>query len=203
PPAHGHRKPPPSAAKCRSPLPLVVGLSPARTVVPLVPGPLYFASVRPRGKGGSRLPAPPERVTCCDRDVIGSPSPEPMPSSLSALLRDAAARHPDRPAIGQQEGVTTYAELAADVERVAGHLHALGLGGQRLALLLPNLPTLPLALYGGWRAGCAVLLLNPLNSPREISEHLDDAGVDTVLTSRALADLLPPGSTALLVDDLP
>src|SRR3712207_8267129 len=49
----------------------------------------------------------------------------------------------------------------------------LGLSGRRIGLLLPNLPNFPATLYGAWRAGCGVVLLNPLNSPRETEEYLD------------------------------
>ncbi len=126
-----------------------------------------------------------------------------MVTSLSALLHESALRHPDRPAVVHDGRVTTYARLAEDAERLAGHLHALGLAGQRVALLLPNLPVFPLALYGAWRAGCPVLLLNPLNSSREIEEYLRGAGARAVLTSEALIGALPDGSRALLVDALP
>lgn len=126
-----------------------------------------------------------------------------MPASLPAVLREAALRHPDRPAVAHESGTTTYARLAADVDRLAGHLDALGLAGRRVALLLPNLPTFPLALHGAWRAGCGVLLLNPMNSPREVEEYLRGAGAAAVITTGSLRDLLPPGTPALLVDDLP
>jgi long-chain acyl-CoA synthetase len=126
-----------------------------------------------------------------------------MSASLSRLLHQAAQRHAGRPAVLHAGGTTTYAELAADVERLAGLLGDLGLAGRRVALLLPNLPTFPLALYGAWRAGCPVLMLNPLNSPREVEEFLLDAGVRDVLTAEPLRALLPDGCQALLVDALP
>lgn len=126
-----------------------------------------------------------------------------MSESLSRLFLQTAQRHSGRPAVVHPGGAATYGELARDVERFAGVLGSLGLAGRRVALLLPNLPVLPLALYGAWRAGCSVLMLNPLNSPREVEEYLRDGEVADVLTVESLRELLPRGARALLVDELP
>ncbi|MBA2244860.1 MAG: AMP-binding protein, partial [Gemmatimonadetes bacterium] len=87
-------------------------------------------------------------------------------------------------------------------ERAAARLRGLDVAGQRVGLLLPNLPALPVAIYGAMRAGASVLLLNPANSAREIREHLEDSSARTVLTSERLTAMLPAGVQILSVEEL-
>ncbi|HET7322324.1 MAG TPA: AMP-binding protein, partial [Longimicrobiaceae bacterium] len=126
-----------------------------------------------------------------------------MDRSLSQILLQAAERHPERPAVLDASGPVSLARLAARVDQVAARLTERGLTGKRLGVLLPNLPSFPLVLYGILRAGGSALLLNPMNSPRETEEFLRDAGVDAVFTTTPLVALLPKGVRALLADDLP
>jgi long-chain acyl-CoA synthetase len=126
-----------------------------------------------------------------------------MPGTLSDEFLAAAREHADRPAVLHESGSISYAELAAGVELVAGRLQELGLAGSRVGIMIPNLPVFPLLLFGAQRAGCSTLLLNPLNSRREVAEYLGTAAVSTVITAAPLAPLLPHGTTGLLVDSLP
>lgn len=62
--------------------------------------------------------------------------------------------------------VLGYAELDAFAARAAGLLHATGVrAGDRVALIAPNVPQMPIAYYGILRAGAAVVPLNPLLTP--------------------------------------
>ena len=61
------------------------------------------------------------------------------PLTLGRMLDEAAARHPDMPAIVFKGARTTYAELAARAEAFARGLLALGLGpGDHVVLWMPN-----------------------------------------------------------------
>lgn len=126
-----------------------------------------------------------------------------MSRTLPDLLADAARRAPSAVALRHGEASVTYRDLAGAVDRLAGVIHALGLGGRRIGILLPNVAAFPLAWFAVHRAGCSALLLNPLNSPREVREYCADAGVTDLLTAEALLPLLPAGARALLVDGLP
>lgn len=126
-----------------------------------------------------------------------------MPETLSEIFLDSARRHADRPAVLHAGGAVTFAELAAGVELLAGRIQELGLAGARVGVMLPNVPLFPLAFYAAQRAGCSTLLLNPLNSAREVAEYLSAATVSTVITAEPLRHLLPRATTALLVDHLP
>lgn len=125
-----------------------------------------------------------------------------MHNTLSELFSESAQANDHRPAI-LHDGKTTYGELAAAVDLLAGRLQELGLAGQRLGILIPNTAAFPLAFHAAQRAGCSALLLNTANSRREVAEQLAAAAVSTVVASEALAPLLPHGTRALLADRLP
>ncbi|HET8656126.1 MAG TPA: AMP-binding protein [Longimicrobiaceae bacterium] len=125
-----------------------------------------------------------------------------MELSLPQLLTDTARRRPQRTAVLQDDSAVSFAGLAHDVDRLAGRLAERGVRG-RVGVLLPNIGSFPLVLYGILRAGGSALLLNPMNSPREVEEQLRDAGVESVFTTEPLTALLPRGARALLAGGLP
>ncbi|MEU6845453.1 long-chain fatty acid--CoA ligase [Streptomyces sp. NPDC046716] len=99
-----------------------------------------------------------------------------MPNIAENLSRTARL-HPDRPALRFGDVVTTYAELDEAVSRVARVLRADGLvPGDRVALMLPNVPAFVSLYYGVLRAGGVVVPMNPLLKEREIRHCLTDSG---------------------------
>ena len=70
----------------------------------------------------------------------------------------------------------TYAELEAATRRVAGLLRAHGVeAGDRVAIMLPNVPEFASAYYGALRLGAIVLPMNVLNKQREVAFVLREA----------------------------
>lgn len=126
-----------------------------------------------------------------------------MSLSLSDLLFDRAARTPDIPAILTPEEEISFGQLATEAAALAHLLTAEGLGEKPITLLLPNIPRFATVLHGVLGAGGSVVMCNPLNSPREVQEQLEDAGSAAVITTAALHPLLPAGTPTLLVDALP
>lgn len=126
-----------------------------------------------------------------------------MAAVLPDLLRESAARFAERAALAAGGATESYAALDARAHRIAGALQARGLAGARVGLLLPNDVGFPAALFGLLRAGARAVMLNPQYSPREVAEAMADAGASTVLTTAPLLPLLPPGTRALLLDELP
>ena len=53
--------------------------------------------------------------------------------------------------------------------------------GDRIAVMLPNIPAFPLAMLGIVRAGAAQVNVNPLYTPRELEHQLNDAGVEIIV----------------------
>ena len=106
-----------------------------------------------------------------------------MTANLADLLDAAAAAHAARPALVHEGVRTSYAELAALAAQFAGLLRAHGVGlGDRVALLLPNVPAYPAAYYGALRLGAIVVPLNPLLKTAEIEQRLAHSGACALLT---------------------
>src|SRR5262249_34297176 len=100
-----------------------------------------------------------------------------MPNNLAHLLTDTAARHADRPAFKLDDAVLSYATLDEGAARVAGLLKDRGLQpGDRVGVMLPNVPSFGVVYYGVLRAGGVVVPMNVLLKAREVGFYLSDPG---------------------------
>ncbi|MEU5281746.1 long-chain-fatty-acid--CoA ligase [Streptomyces asoensis] len=98
-------------------------------------------------------------------------------ANLAQYLVETAQRQPGRPALRLGEQVTSYAELDERSARAAALLRAQGVRpGDRVALMLPNVPEFVVLYYGVLRAGGIVVPMNPLLKTRETAYHLEDSG---------------------------
>jgi long-chain acyl-CoA synthetase len=98
-------------------------------------------------------------------------------ANLAEFLVETAGRQPERPALRFGGTVVSYAELAEASARAAALLRAEGVRpGDRVALMLPNVPEFVVLYYGVLRAGAIVVPLNPLLKARETAYHLSDSG---------------------------
>ena len=104
-------------------------------------------------------------------------------ASLAALVRAAARRTPDAPAVVSGDQRLTWAELDSAVDRAAAGYAALGLApGERVAVQLPNgLPWLRAAL-GALRAGLVVVPVNTAYTDPELEYVLGDSGAVLLVT---------------------
>jgi long-chain acyl-CoA synthetase len=109
-------------------------------------------------------------------------------ASLTSVLRQAAADHADRPAVRMDAEVLTYADLWDAAARVAGLLATLGVEpGDRVGIMLPNVPAFPIAYYGTLAAGGVVVPMNPLLKSREVAYYLGDSGAKVLFAWHAAA----------------
>ncbi|GAA5159607.1 long-chain-fatty-acid--CoA ligase [Ornithinimicrobium tianjinense] len=100
-----------------------------------------------------------------------------MNANLAVNVDATATTHPDRPAIILDDLVVTYGDLVASVRQLAGWLRDQGVGpGDRVAIMLPNLPAFPVLYFAALRLGAVVVPMNPLFRRREISYYLQDSG---------------------------
>jgi long-chain acyl-CoA synthetase len=98
-------------------------------------------------------------------------------ANLGSVLEQAAASQPDRPAIRMDQMVLTYARLHDAAARVTALLYAAGVGpGDRVGLMVPNIPAFPIVFYGALGAGAIVVPMNPLLKGREVAYYLSDSG---------------------------
>ncbi|CAA9351436.1 MAG: Long-chain-fatty-acid--CoA ligase [uncultured Frankineae bacterium] len=116
-----------------------------------------------------------------------------MVGNLAELVRAAARRSPDRPALKTGSGATSWGELDAQVDAAAAALRGLGLApGDRVALSLDNTPDFPVAYFGVLRAGLVAVPLNPGATAQELRWTLGDSGARAVVVRPAGRDLLAP-----------
>ncbi|GAB3661460.1 non-ribosomal peptide synthetase [Actinocorallia lasiicapitis] len=108
---------------------------------------------------------------------------------MHALFERQAALTPDRVALADDG--TTFGELDARADRIAGALRALGVrAGDRVAVRMGRGPALPAALLGVLKAGGAYVPIDPGYPPERIAFLLADCGAKTVLTEESVAELL-------------
>src|SRR6476646_9395340 len=105
-----------------------------------------------------------------------------MGLNLASILTESAERHPSAPAIRLGETELTYAGLDDLSARLAALLRTKGFeAGDRVGVMLPNVPEFPVAYYGVLRAGGVVVPMNVLLKRREISFYLEDSGAKLLL----------------------
>lgn len=102
-------------------------------------------------------------------------------TNLAANLVTTASEHGDRPAVRLDDHVLTYSDLLAGAAAVAGMLKERGVNpGDRVGLVLPNVPAFPILFYGSLLAGATVVPMNPLLKAREVQYYLEDSGMSLV-----------------------
>ncbi len=88
-------------------------------------------------------------------------------------------------------GSLTYGELWQEVNRFAAALHRLGVKqGDRVAVMLPNMPQYVVAFFGALRAGAIVVNTNPTYTARELEHQLNDSGAETIVLLSSLYERL-------------
>src|SRR4051794_22134788 len=96
-----------------------------------------------------------------------------MPTSLAQHLTETGKVHADRPALKLDDMVVNYAVLNEGATRIAGLLKAKGVGaGDRVGIMLPNVPYFAVVYYGVLRAGGVVVPMNVLLKGREVAFYL-------------------------------
>src|SRR5207244_4003789 len=93
--------------------------------------------------------------------------------NLSLPIIEIGRRHPHRPALRQDDTVISYGDLDEITGRLARLIVNRGLlPGDRIGLMLPNVPEWPLIYYAILRAGAVVVPMNPLLTRREVQYYL-------------------------------
>lgn len=110
--------------------------------------------------------------------------------ALHRFLSGAARRFPNRPAIYYYGARLTYAQLNRLADRCANALRALGVDkGDRVMLLLPNLPQTVIAYYGALKAGAVVVFISPVAEEAEVVRQVRDSGATVLITLTRFSEL--------------
>jgi long-chain acyl-CoA synthetase len=96
--------------------------------------------------------------------------------NLAQTLIDAARADPDHVAVKLDDIELTYGQLDGATAHVAGLLRDHGCErGDRVGVMLPNVPYFPVCYYGVLRAGGIVVPMNVLLKRREVAYYLKDS----------------------------
>ncbi|MCA9544868.1 MAG: AMP-binding protein, partial [Myxococcales bacterium] len=107
------------------------------------------------------------------------------------LFDRLAEGHGGRTAVRFGHSLWSYADVAERAWRVAGALQAAGVRpGERVYLVLPDLPAFAWAFFGALKLGAVVCLGNPLTPPADLRAVIDYVQAAAVITTAAVADAL-------------
>jgi long-chain acyl-CoA synthetase len=125
--------------------------------------------------------------------------------TLVALMEEGFRRHAELPAYRFMGKAFSFAQVDEMSRALSAWLQGQGLArGDRVAIMLPNVPQYPVAVAAVLRAGLVVVNVNPLYTPRELEHQLKDAGAKAIVIlenfAAVLEQVLPavPTKTVLL-----
>ncbi|MEN0012099.1 MAG: long-chain fatty acid--CoA ligase [Solirubrobacteraceae bacterium] len=99
-----------------------------------------------------------------------------MRLNLATLIDQAAKRYPEQVAVRLGDVALTYEQVNGAAQRVASYLQSIGVEpGDRVGVMLPNVPHFPIAYYGTLLAGGVVVPMNVLLKGREVEYYLKDS----------------------------
>ena len=118
-----------------------------------------------------------------------------MSDNLAKILVEAAEAKPDGIAVKLDDTEVSYGMLNEGSARLAALLKEKGVSpGDRVGVMLPNVPYFPIAYYGVLRAGATVVPMNVLLKPREVGFYLEDPGANIVIAWGDFAEAAEKGA---------
>ena len=119
--------------------------------------------------------------------------------SLVALIDESFRKYRDLPAYRFMGRAFTFGEIDDASRALAAWLQGQGLvRGDRVAIMLPNVPQYPVAVAAILRAGLVVVNVNPLYTPRELEHQLKDSGAKAIVVMENFA-----GTLAQVIEQVP
>jgi long-chain acyl-CoA synthetase len=120
-----------------------------------------------------------------------------MSLNLATILRESAFAHPEKGAVVLHPFRLSYAQLDVLSNQVASSLRARGLKvGEKVAIMLPNVPQFVISYFGVLKAGGVVVPMNVLLKAPEVSFYLSDSGARVLLTWEDFAGEAMKGAPA-------
>jgi long-chain acyl-CoA synthetase len=112
-----------------------------------------------------------------------------MALNLAVALQESARLYPNKTAVILDQQKISYGELNAAANQVANSLRSLGVHrGDKVALMLPNVPQFPVIYYGILKLGATVVPLNVLFRAGEVQYHLEDSDAVAFFVWEGLAE---------------
>ncbi len=102
--------------------------------------------------------------------------------SLVALMEESFRKYAGRVAYSFMGKDITFAKTDDLSQAFATYLQGLGLSrGDRVAVMMPNVPQYPVAVAAILRAALVLVNINPLYTPRELEHQLKDSGAKAII----------------------
>jgi long-chain acyl-CoA synthetase len=118
-----------------------------------------------------------------------------MSENLARILTETAAEHGERTAVKLDDLELSYSALDGATAHMAGVLKGKGVQpGDRVGIMLPNVPYFPVVYYGILRAGAVVVPMNVLLKGREVKFYLEDPGAKLVFAWHDFAEAAERGA---------
>jgi long-chain acyl-CoA synthetase len=118
-----------------------------------------------------------------------------MSENLARILTETAERNGDRTAFKLDDIELSYSMLDEGSARVAGLLKSKGLEpGDRIGLMMPNVPYFPAIYFGILCAGGVVVPMNVLLKGREVAFYLEDPGAKLLFAWADFAEAAEAGA---------
>ncbi|VVE55060.1 class I adenylate-forming enzyme family protein [Pandoraea sputorum] len=114
---------------------------------------------------------------------------EALPPNLHTLLEDAAQACGDRVLCNffERGERVTYRDFLAQVERIASGLQANGVRkGTHVAVIMPNLPAMPLTWFALATLGAVMVPVNIHYTPRELTYVLSDSDAEFIVAHESV-----------------
>jgi long-chain acyl-CoA synthetase len=111
--------------------------------------------------------------------------------SLVALMEEAFKKNASKVAYSFMGKEVTFGETDSLSVAFGAYLQSLGLSkGDRVAIMMPNVPQYPITVAAILRAGFVVVNVNPLYTPRELEHQLKDSGSKAIIIIENFANTL-------------
>ena len=102
--------------------------------------------------------------------------------SIVALMEESFRKYASKVAYTFMGKDVTYAQTDSLSQAFAGYLQSLGLAkGDRVAVMMPNVPQYPVVVAAILRAGLVLVNINPLYTARELEHQLKDSGSKAIV----------------------
>jgi len=110
-------------------------------------------------------------------------------ASVREIFEESTSKYGGRPAFTCMGRSVGFSELDTLSAAFGAWLQGIGCTkGSRVAVMMPNILQYPVCVFGALRAGCTVVNVNPLYTPRELEHQLQDSGAEILVCVENFAD---------------
>ncbi|MGE5789921.1 MAG: long-chain-fatty-acid--CoA ligase [Syntrophaceae bacterium] len=108
--------------------------------------------------------------------------------NLGKMFGDACRTYKDNTALVFENSRISFKELDGAVNSLANHLKSLGIGkGDKVALMLPNVPEFPITYFACQKLGAVAVTLNVMSTSYELQYLLDNSDSRILITAATSA----------------